>query len=116
MNPRKVSREVRKAGVCVLALTALLCGPAAWAHNPIAECKAVDAQTIECQGGFSDGSDAPGVTLDVVSYDEKVLLPGKLDNDSKLRFKRPDSDFYILFDAGPGHVVEIDQTEIEETY
>lgn len=109
-------RMMRRAGLRLLALMALSCGPTAWAHNPIAECKAVDEQTIECVGGFSDGSGAPGVTLDVVSYDEKVLLPGKLDNDSKLRFQRPKDDFYILFDAGPGHVVEIDQTEIEETY
>lgn len=112
MNPRKI----RQASVRLLTLMALSCGPTAWAHNPIAECKAVDEQTIECVGGFSDGSNAPGVTLDVVSYDEKVLLPGKLGNDSKLRFKRPEDDFYVLFDAGPGHVVEIDQTEIEETY
>lgn len=112
MNPRKVAG----AGLRLLALAALSCGTAAWAHNPIAECKAVDEKTIECVGGFSDGSDAPGVTLDVVSYDEKVLLPGKLGNNSKLRFTRPDDDFYVLFDAGPGHVVEIDQTEIEETY
>ncbi|MDP3368191.1 MAG: hypothetical protein Q8S49_19430, partial [Pseudomonas sp.] len=27
-------------------------------------------------------------------------------------FKRPDGEFYVLFDAGPGHVVEIDHTEI----
>ena len=116
MNSRKASQRIRSGGLRLLALAALSCGTAAWAHNPIAECKAVDEQTIECQGGFSDGSGAPGVTLDVVSYDEKVLVPGKLDNDSKLRFKRPEDDFYILFDAGPGHVVEIDQTEIEETY
>lgn len=109
-------REIQRTGVRVMAIMALSCAMAAWAHNPIAECKAVDEQTVECEGGFSDGSGAPGVTLDVVSYDEKVLVPGKLDSDSKLRFQRPDNDFYILFDAGPGHVVEIDQTEIEETY
>ena len=109
-------KMIRSTGLRLLALAALSCATAAWAHNPIAECKAVDDKTIECQGGFSDGSGAPGVKLDVVSYDENVLVPGKLDNDSKLRFQRPDNDFYILFDAGPGHVVEIDQTEIEETY
>ncbi|MGB6104056.1 MAG: hypothetical protein WBF88_09455 [Pusillimonas sp.] len=93
------------AGLCLLAA-------AAWAHNPVAECKATDDATIQCKGGFSDGSDAPGVTLDVISYDEQVLVPGKLGDDSTLTFRKPEGEFYILFDAGPGHVVEIDYTEV----
>ncbi|MBE7373895.1 hypothetical protein [Pseudomonas lopnurensis] len=85
----------------------------AQAHNPICQCEPLDGEEIVCTGGFSDGSGAPGVTLDVISYDEEILVPGKLGEDSKLRFKRPDGEFYVLFDAGPGHVVEIDHTEIE---
>lgn len=84
----------------------------AWAHNPICECESAAGDEIVCTGGFSDGSGAPGVTLDVISYDEEVLVPGKLGEDSRLSFKRPDGEFYVLFDAGPGHVVEIDHTEI----
>lgn len=99
-------RAATAAGLCLLASTA-------WAHNPVAECKATDDTTVQCKGGFSDGSDAPGVTLDVISYDEKILVPGKLGEDSTLTFKKPQGEFYILFDAGPGHVVEIDYTEIE---
>lgn len=41
MNPRMI----RRTGLRLFALMALSCGTAAWAHNPIAECKAVDAQT-----------------------------------------------------------------------
>lgn len=103
------------SGRLLLAFTICSCSAIAWAHNPLAECKAVDAQTIECIGRFSDGSAATGVTLDVLSYDDKLLMQGKLDSDSKLRFQRPDEDFYVLFDAGPGHVVEIDQAEIDGT-
>ncbi|PJX26065.1 hypothetical protein CAP48_08600 [Advenella sp. S44] len=99
------------AGVLVLSAVVI---PSAWAHNPVASCKAVGADKVLCKGGFSDGSAAPGVTLDVISYDEKVLLPGKLSEDSTLEFKKPDQEFYILFDAGPGHVVEIDQSEIAQ--
>ena len=55
---------------------------------------------------------APGVTLDVIGYDEQILVPGKLGADSTLTFKRPDGEFYVLFDAGPGHVVEIDHADI----
>jgi hypothetical protein len=78
----------------------------ALAHNPMCECKAIDAEQI-------DGSGAPGVTLDVIGYDETILVPGKLGDDSTLTFKKPGSEFYVLFDAGPGHVVEIDQADIE---
>ena len=85
----------------------------AQAHNPMCECKAIEDGQIRCTGGLSDGSGAPGVTLDVIGYDETILVPGKLGADSTLTFKRPDSEFYVLFDAGPGHIVEIDQADIE---
>ncbi|MDH4990673.1 hypothetical protein QEZ48_07495 [Aquamicrobium lusatiense] len=110
MTTRSCVRPVRLAltlmGLFSTTLPAL-------AHNPIAECSVVEGATIECRGGFSDGSGAAGVTLDVISYDEQVLVPGKLDDDSKLRFKRPEGEFYILFDAGPGHVVEIDYHDVD---
>lgn len=98
------------------SLALLLCAGAnsnALAHNPLCECKAIDAEQIQCTGGFSDGSGAPGVTLDVIGYDETILVPGKLGADSTLTFKKPNAEFYVLFDAGPGHVVEIDQADIE---
>ncbi|AZB57841.1 hypothetical protein EBL89_21425 (plasmid) [Cereibacter sphaeroides] len=92
---------------------AMLCATPALAHNPIAECAAAEGRIIVCRGGFSDGSGATGVTLDVISYDEDILIPGKLGDDSRLQFERPEGEFYILFDAGPGHVVEIDYHDIE---
>lgn len=97
----------------VLGLLTAACSSVALAHNPMCECKQIDDQQIRCTGGFSDGSGAPGVTLDVVGYDESILVPGKLGSDSTVTFKRPDAEFYVLFDAGPGHVVEIDQADIE---
>lgn len=96
-----------------LGLLAAACSGVALAHNPMCECKQIDDQQIRCTGGFSDGSGAPGVTLDVVGYDESILVPGKLGSDSTVTFKRPDAEFYVLFDAGPGHVVEIDQADIQ---
>lgn len=86
---------------------------AAWAHFPVGHCKALDETTVQCKGGFSDGSSAPGLKLDVISYDEKILVSEKLDKNSTATFKRPPGKFYILFDAGAGHVVEIDHTEID---
>lgn len=84
----------------------------ALAHNPMCECKAIDAGQIKCTGGFSDGSGAPGVTLDVIGYDETILVAGKLGADSTLTFRQPETEFYVLFDVGPGHAVEIDQADI----
>ena len=101
-----------RRNVALLVLSAGF-SASALAHNPMCECKAVDAEQIECTGGFSDGSGAPGVTLDVIGYDETILVPGKLGADSKLTFKKPGAEFYVLFDAGPGHVVEIDQADIQ---
>lgn len=103
-SPRKVLH-------CIVA--GMLAGVAslAAAHNPVCVCEP-DGEAVVCTGGFSDGSKAPGVTLDVIAYDETILLKGKLGDNSRLRFKRPGGEFYVLFDAGPGHVVEIDHTEI----
>jgi len=96
------------AGIALLSLSGL-----ALAHNPMCQCEAVDAENIRCTGGFSDGSGAAGVTLDVIGYDESILVPGKLAEDSTLTFKKPEGEFYVLFDAGPGHIVEIDHSEID---
>ncbi|MCD0503951.1 hypothetical protein [Bordetella petrii] len=96
-----------------LLAMSLAASATAFAHNPMAECKSASGEQIQCTGGFSDGSGAPGVTMDVISYDEQILVPGKLDDDSKFTFKRPEGEFYVLFDAGPGHVVEIDHVDIQ---
>ncbi|TLP52932.1 MULTISPECIES: hypothetical protein [Pseudomonas] len=89
----------------------LLAAPPVLAHNPMCDCTESGDQ-ITCKGGFSDGSGAPGVTLDVIGYDEQVLMASKLGDDSTFTFKRPDGEFYVLFDAGPGHVVEVDHADI----
>lgn len=109
MNSRLFKHPVMAAGL--MALLGL--SGQALAHNPMCECKSVEDGQIRCTGGFSDGSGAPGVTLDVIGYDETILVLGKLGADSSMTFKRPDAEFYVLFDAGPGHIVEIDQADIE---
>ncbi|MEI2414585.1 hypothetical protein V8Z80_00215 [Orrella sp. JC864] len=110
MKPTRLfAGPARRALAAVLVLGAT----AAHAHNPVAECKSAGPDQVQCTGGFSDGSGAPGVTLDVISYDEQILVPGKLDERSSITFKRPEGEFYVLFDAGPGHVVEIDHADIQ---
>ncbi|TWI31215.1 hypothetical protein [Paracoccus sulfuroxidans] len=98
----------------LLTATALLAATAlpAFAHYPFCTCTAKDG-AITCEGGFSDGTSAEGVKLDVISYDEDVLVPAKFDATSKISFPKPDGEFYILFDAGPGHIVEVDYQDVE---
>jgi hypothetical protein len=103
-------KAILKYSALLLGLTA---SAGALAHAPFCECTALDIDTIRCVGGFTDGSAAPGVTLDVMSSDNQVLIPGKLGPDSSLTFKRPSGDFYILFDVGPGYMVEVDPSEIK---
>ncbi|MFJ3484095.1 hypothetical protein ACIPL1_12050 [Pseudomonas sp. NPDC090202] len=86
---------------------------AAQAHSPYCDCKEIAEGQIRCSGGFSDGGDAVGVTLDVIGYDESILFHGQLGSDSSLTFARPAGEFYVLFDAGPGNVVEVDHLDIE---
>jgi len=105
-------QTLRPFRVVLLVLCAGV-GNTALAHSPIGECKAIDAEQIKCTGGYSDGSSAPGMVLDVIGHDETILVAGKLGADSTLTFKKPDTGFYVLLDAGPGHVVEIEQADIK---
>lgn len=93
------------------AFLTLLAGTAA-AHYPVCGCKKIEGGKIRCVGGFSDGSTAPGVTIDVIGYDEQILVHGKTDDASTFEFAVPEGEYYVLFDAGPGHTIEIDHTDI----
>lgn len=93
-------------------LALVLSAMPALAHYPFCTC-AAQGGTITCEGGFSDGTSAEGVKLDVISYDEDVLVPAKFDASSKVNFAKPAGEFYILFDAGPGHVVEVDWQDVD---
>ena len=104
----------RLSALAVAAALSVLCAAtAAHAHHPVCTCRMADSRTVVCTGGFSDGSKAPGVVLDVIAYDEQVLVKGRLGEDSTLSFPRPAQDFYVLLDAGPGHTVEIEHSAIK---
>jgi hypothetical protein len=101
-----------------LLLTASL-ALAAWAapaygHNAICDCFDNGDDTITCEGGFSDGAKAVGVALRVLDQAGKVLIDGKMSEQSDFTFAKPKVDFRVEFDAGQGHVVAIDGRDIEE--
>ena len=96
-------------------LVGSLCGATlALAHNPICECFDNGNNTITCEGGFSDGSPAAGIPLRVVDTSGRILIDGAMTDHSEFTFDRPDVQFRVQFDAGEGHVVQIDGRDIEE--
>jgi hypothetical protein len=87
---------------------------AAYGHNAICDCFDNGDDTITCEGGFSDGAKAVGVALRVLDQAGKVLIDGKMSEQSDFTFAKPKVDFRVEFDAGQGHVVAIDGRDIEE--
>ena len=86
----------------------------AYGHNAICECFDNGDGNITCEGGFSDGGKAVGVPLRVLDQSGKVLIDGKMTEQSDYTFAKPKVDFRVQFDAGQGHVVTIDGRDIEE--
>jgi hypothetical protein len=97
------------ASIPLLALAAT-----AYGHNAICECFDNGDGNITCEGGFSDGGKAAGVPLRVLDQSGKVLIDGKMTEQSDYTFAKPKVDFRVEFDAGQGHVVTIDGRDIEE--
>jgi hypothetical protein len=98
------------ASVPLLALAAT----AAYGHNAICDCFDNGDETITCEGGFSDGGKAVGVPLRVFDAAGKVLIDGKMGDNSDFTFAKPKVGFRVEFDAGQGHVVTIDGRDIEQ--
>lgn len=86
----------------------------AFAHTPLCSCYDNGDGTITCEGGFSDGSSGAGVETAVQDKSGKVLIKGTMNEDSEFTFKKPCVPYKVIFNAGPGHVVEVDGKEITE--
>jgi len=99
--------------------------PQVLSHTPLCSCYDNGDGTVTCEGGFSDGSSAAGVSIRVVDKSGEVIsvkdengeiirLKGEMDEDSEFTFINPQKPYKVIFDAGPGHAVEIDGGEITE--
>ena len=86
----------------------------ALAHTPLFSCYGGGDGTVICEGGFSDGSSAAGAAVRVVDEDGNVLTKGKMDEFSEFVFDAPDAPYKVIFDAGPGHEIEIQGEEITD--
>jgi hypothetical protein len=99
-------------GLGLLAGT-LLAGYAG-AHSAVCTCFDNGDQTVTCEGGFSDGSSAAGVSIRVFDAHDKVLVEGKMDGSGTFMFRKPDVEYHVVFDAGQSHVVTIDGGDITQ--
>jgi hypothetical protein len=112
----QVSREtiMSHSSRFVLALGAMLFTGIAFAHTPLCSCYDNGDGTVLCEGGFSDGSSASGVKMRVVDGSGNTVLEGAMSEDSEFEFNKPKGEYMVIFDAGPGHEVEIDGNDIVE--
>ncbi|WP_286237494.1 hypothetical protein [Neptuniibacter halophilus] len=94
----------------VVALLFGFCASHASAHSLFMECREADTD-IHCQAGFSDGSSAKDLPFEVISYADQLLTSGEAKAEG-FSFPLPQTDYFILLDAGPGHVVEVDMGEV----
>nr|WP_321398564.1 hypothetical protein [uncultured Desulfobacter sp.] len=88
--------------------------PTAQAHTPLCSCYDNGDGSVTCEGGFSDGSSAAGVLMRVEDGAGKVLLQGKMDDDSEFTFNKPAGEYKVQFDAGEGHKITVDGKQITE--
>ncbi|GAB6057575.1 hypothetical protein [Desulfonatronum parangueonense] len=100
---------------CLVFIAALLATPlVAQAHTPLCLCMDNGDNTITCQGGFSDGSSAAGVTMRIKAPNGRVLLEGLMNDASEFTFDKPRGDFVVLFDAGPEHQLRVPGRQITQ--
>lgn len=100
----------------VFLFLALLSSPLAvvWAHTPLVLCTDNGDNTITCQGGFSDGASAAGVAMRIKAADGRVLLEGRMDDNSEFTFDKPRGDFSVVFDAGAEHRLQVPGRQIAQ--
>jgi hypothetical protein len=88
-------------------LLSLCFAVSAQAHTPLFDCFDNADETITCEGGFSDGSSAAGVSIRVVDAQGKVLEQGELDSAGAITLKRPMGEFSVVFGAGEEHSLTV---------
>lgn len=98
----------------IVAISLLATAVVAQAHTPLCSCFDNGDDTITCEGGFSDGSSASGVSMRIETPDGTVLLEGKMSEDSEFTFDKPKADYVVMFDAGEGHKIKVPGKEIVE--
>lgn len=84
------------------------------AHTPLFSCFDNGDGTIFCEGGFSDGSSAAGVSILIKNASGEVITRGELSRNSDIEFDKPEGDYSVVFDAGEGHEIVVPGSQIFE--
>lgn len=95
----------------IFSLALITLTPAAFAHTALLSCFDEGDSTITCEGGFSDGSSASGVSFYVEQNGQKIIEE-KFDELNSVNFEKPDGDYNAVFDAGDGHQIIINGSKI----
>ncbi|MUM76266.1 hypothetical protein GKC30_01310 [Pseudodesulfovibrio sp. F-1] len=103
---------MKKTMFCAGIAALLLFSTSVWAHTPLCDCFDNGDGTVTCQGSFSDGSSASGVTMRVLDAGGKIVVEGKMDKVSEFSFEKPQGDYTVQFDAGAGHTLDIGSSRI----
>lgn len=82
------------------------------AHSALCACYDIGDDEVLCQGNFSDGSTAYGVDMLVLDSKGNELLSGQMNEDGEFEFTKPTGEYLVVFDGGPGHMVEINGEDI----
>lgn len=104
---------MRQVHIALLLAAGLATGQAL-AHTPLCSCYDNGDGTVFCEGGFSDGSSASGVKVRVLDGGGNSILEGAMNENSEFEFDKPDGDYRVVFDAGPGHEIIIEGKNILE--
>ncbi|WP_027390304.1 hypothetical protein [Chrysiogenes arsenatis] len=91
--------------VLLLAIIALA-SSSAFGHTAIMSCFDNGDGTITCEGGFSDGSSASGITFRI-AQNGKSVMESKFDEHSEVTFPKPYGRFSAILDGGSGHLIEV---------
>ncbi len=98
----------------LLSLGLLTFATPALAHTPLFSCYDNGDGSVTCEGGFSDGSSAAGITIHLLDGAGTVAEETKLDEFSEITFTKPDGDYSVRFDAGEGHQITVAGKDIVE--
>lgn len=102
-----------KKNILLSALILLFSATGAIAHTALMSCFDEGDGSVTCEGGFSDGSSASGVTFRVEQRG-KILFESKMNETSEVNFKKPAGEYQAVLDAGEGHQVSIAGKDIVE--
>lgn len=94
-------------------LMTLLATCSMYAHTALLTCFDNSDNTITCEGGFSDGSSASGVKMEI-SANNTIIIQGSMDENSEFTFTKPTQSYQVTFNAGDGHILHIKGEDIFE--